>query len=106
MLLLGAHFYRADLTLVAVAAAALPLLLFVRAAWVARAFQVLLVLGALEWFRTMYVIAQMRIAFEQPWTRMAVILGAVALFTALSALLFETRGLRRRYGHGAPAPRP
>lgn len=101
MLLLAAHFYRADLPVVSFAAVALPLLLFVRAAWVARAFQVVLVLGALEWFRTMYVIAQMRIAFEQPWTRMALILGAVALFTAISALLFETRGIRRRYGHGA-----
>jgi hypothetical protein len=31
---------------------------------------------------------------------MALILGAVAVFTLLSALAFETRGLRRRYAIG------
>jgi hypothetical protein len=100
LLLLGAHYYRAGLVLVAAVCALLPLVLLVRRWWVPRVFQGLLVLGALEWGRTLYMLAQMRIAFDQPWERMALILGAVAVFTLLSALVFETRGLRRRYAIG------
>ena len=63
-----------------------------------RLFQVLLVLGALEWLRTLYLLAAMRIAWDQPWTRLAVILGTVALLTALSGLVFRSRKLKLRYG--------
>jgi len=82
LLLLGAHYYGAGLVPVAAVCALLPLVLVVRRWWVPRVFQGLLVLGALE------------------WGRMALILGAVAGFTLLSALMFETRGLRRRYAIG------
>ena len=75
----------------------LPLLLLLRRSWVPRLFQVLLGLGALEWLRTLYVFASMRVAFEQPWGRLALILGGVALLTALSALVFLNRRLRARY---------
>ena len=73
------------------------LLLFLRQSWVPRVFQVLLVLGALEWLHTLYAFARIRIALEQPWTRLAVILGAVALFTGLSALVFRSRALKFLY---------
>ena len=97
MLLLGAHFYRAGLTPVAAGCALLPLLLLLRKTWVPRLFQAVLVVGAAEWGRTLYLLAQMRIAFDQPWGRLALILGGVAAFTLLSALVFESAGLRRRY---------
>ena len=45
----------------------------------------LLLLGAFEWLRTLAGILEMRRVLGQPWQRMAVILGAVALVTALSA---------------------
>lgn len=96
-LLLGAHFYRAGWLPVAVLCAGLPLLLFMRATWVPRLFQALLVLGALEWLRALYGFAAMRIAFGEPWTRLALILGAVALFTGLSGLVFRNRKLQARY---------
>jgi len=96
-ILLGAHFYRADLPPVAALCAFTPLLLVIRQAWIPRLFQALLVLGALEWLRTLYMLAAMRIAFDQPWGRLALILGAVALFTALSGLVFNTRLLRLHY---------
>ena len=72
-------------------------LLGVKKPWVPRLFQVLLLLGSLEWIRAMYVFATMRIAWDQPWTRLAVILIGVALFTALSSLIFTNRKLRARY---------
>ena len=96
-LLLGAHFYRAGAGIVAGVCAAFPLLLFLRQWWVPRLFQILLVLGALEWLRTLYAFATIRIALEQPWTRLAFILGAVALFTAFSGLVFRSRALKSWY---------
>ena len=103
--LLAAHFYRAELTPLVAACAFLPLLLFLRKPWVPRLFQGLLVVGALEWLRTLYVLAAMRMGFDQPWGRLALILGVVALFTALSGLVFNGRSLRTRYRRtrvGAP----
>ena len=77
--------------------AGLPLLLLLRKVWVPRLFQVVLVLGALEWLRALYGFAAMRIAFGEPWARLAVILGTVALFTGLSGLVFRNRALRARF---------
>lgn len=105
-LLLAAHFYRAGLLPLTVLCVALPLLLFLRRAWVPRLFQVLLVLGALEWLRTLYVFVAMRIAFGEPWTRLALILGAVALFTALSGLVFRNRALQGYYDKESRPLRP
>ena len=96
-LLLAAHFYRGGLPLVSAVCLAVPLLLFLRKARVPRLFQLLLVLGALEWLRSIYVLVSMRITFEQPWTRLALILGTVALFTLLSGLVFRNAALQRFY---------
>jgi hypothetical protein len=95
--LLAAHFYRAELTLLVAACAFLPLLLFLRRPWVPQLFQGVLIIGALEWLRTLYMLAAMRIGLDQPWGRLALILGAVALFTALSGLVFNGHSLRARY---------
>ena len=96
-LLLGAHFYRAGLAIPAGFFAVLPLSLLFRESWVPRLMQILLVLGALEWLRTLVMFARVRIEFGEPWTRLAVILGTVALFTALSGLVFRSKALRSRY---------
>lgn len=85
LLLLAAHFYRAELYPVAVLAAAGVALLALRARWAAAALQVALALGVLEWLRTLASFAMQRAASGQPWLRLALILGAVALFTALAA---------------------
>lgn len=97
-LLLGAHFYRAGLVPLTVLCAAILFLLALRKTWVPRLFQVLLLLGALEWLRTLYFFAAMRIAWDQPWTRLAMILGTVALLTLLSGLVFKLRKLKAFYG--------
>lgn len=97
-LLLGAHFYRAGYPVLAGLSTGVLALLFYRSHWVPRLFQGLLILASLEWLRSLYYIAAMRIAWDQPWTRLAVILGAVALFTALSGLVFRSAGVRTCYG--------
>lgn len=98
ILLLGAHFYRAGWVVLTGLCVAALLLLFLRKPWIPRLFQAVLLLGAVEWFRTLYVFAAMRIAWDEPWTRLALILGGVALFTALSALVFQGRQLKAFYG--------
>lgn len=96
-LLLSAHFFRAGQTVLAVAPFIFMLLLFIRQSWVAWVTQLILVLGAVEWLRTLVTFAQIRIEFGMPWIRMAVILGVVALLTALSSLVFRNKALRKRY---------
>jgi hypothetical protein len=97
-LLLGAHFLRTGNGAFVVVCALVPFLLFLRRPWVPRALQVLLILGAAEWVHTLWGFAAIRRAEGRPWTRMALILGAVALVTLLSALVFRSKGLRQRYG--------
>jgi hypothetical protein len=97
-LLLAAHFYRAGYPVLTGACIAALFLLFFRKPWVPLLFQGLLILASLEWLRSLYYFAAMRIAWDQPWTRLALILGAVALFTALSGLVFKGARLRTFYG--------
>lgn len=98
LLVLAAHFMRYGNTPGVVISLALVGLLFLRKAWVARLVQAALVLGALEWVLTLYRLVQMRAAMGEPAARMALILGAVILVTAGSALLFQAPTLKKIYG--------
>ena len=95
---LGAHFLRYGSDIGVAASLILIGLLFVRKAWVARLVQIALVLGAIEWLRTLFLLAQMRAAMGQPATRMTIILGAVAVVTFCSAFLFQSTRLKKIYG--------
>lgn len=96
-LVLGAHFYRSDTVVLVVIVTLLPFLLFYRKAWVARLTQVVLVLGMIEWVRTLFILVDLRRALGQPWTRLAIIIGSVALFSGCAALLFQSERLQKRY---------
>ena len=96
-LLLGAHFLRAGHVFIVSVLLLIFLLLIIKKSWVPWVIQLILLLGAVEWLRTLVSIAQMRIDFGMPWARMAVILGAVALFTLVSGLVFRNKALRDRY---------
>jgi hypothetical protein len=103
-LVLAAHFYRArNLALVAVSLA-LPLLLLVGERWSARAVQAGLLLGALEWVRTLAFFAGQRMEMGRPWGRLAVILGVVAALTVLSALAVRVPPGRRGPSGAEPDP--
>jgi hypothetical protein len=97
LLLLGAHFLRAEnLSMVAAALFAVALL-FVRHRWAARALQFALGLGALEWLRTLTLLAAERRAAGVPYLRMTLILASVALATALSLLAFRSRAVKKHF---------
>ncbi len=101
LLLLGAHFLRDGVVVLVAACAGLCLLLLIARPWVARVVQAALVLGSLEWIRTLVVLALQRQHAGLPWLRMAVILGAVAALALLAAWLFQRPRLAARYGIGA-----
>lgn len=94
LLLVAAHFFRAGQTAIVAVLLCMPLLLLVRKTWVPWVFQVVLVLAAVEWLLTLIDIARLRMQTGDSWLRMAVILGVVALFTALSGLVFRSKALR------------
>lgn len=89
-LLIAAHFLRSGNILVTIGCLVVPLLLLIRKPAVRIGVQIMLVIAAVEWVRTAFMIAQERAASGGPVTRMFVILGSVALFTLLSALPLRT----------------
>ena len=106
-LLLGAHFRWHGMDLLSIPAVLFPALLFIKKSWAARTVQIILFLGGLEWVRTTIEIASRRMDAGEPWVRMAIILGAVAVFTAVSALPFSrNRSLRIQYGLEKNSPVP
>jgi hypothetical protein len=97
LLLMAAHFYRAGIMILVICIPASALLLLVRAQWAVRVVQGILVLGGIEWIRTLVTLVMQRQDMGMPWIRLAVILGVVALVTASSALVFRLKSLRERY---------
>jgi hypothetical protein len=97
LLVLGAHFVRYGNSIGIAAVLVLILMLFIRQWWVARLVQVALLLGALEWSYTIWELVQLRASHDIPYVRMVVILGTVATVTLGSALLFQTRTLKKTY---------
>ena len=95
--LLAAHFSRAGIFPLMIISLAIPLLLFITKRWATRSIQVLLVLGAAEWIRAMMGYIEIRKSIGEDWTRLAIILIAVALLTACAGLVFRGKKLRSTY---------
>jgi len=110
LLVLAAHFLRAGHPLVVLVLLLAPLLLLVGKSWALRAVQAVLVLGTLEWLRTLVVLASARSHNGEPFLRMSLILMAVAAVSLLSALGLSRLSLSHRdsvpdedpVGQGAP----
>ncbi len=95
--LLAAHFSRVDMKGIALFCLLFPLILLIKKAWTLRIFQVYLILGAMVWVQRTQALQSLRIAKGEPWLRLALILGTVALFTLLSALIMEKKRFKGRY---------
>jgi hypothetical protein len=106
LLLLAAHFFHARAGFVAAICILLITLLFVPRAWAGRLLQVVLALGAIEWILTAYTLAQVRLQHGDPYVRLVVILGGVALLTAVAATLFQHPSMRARFNFGGRRPGP
>ncbi len=103
-LVLAAHFLRAGNVVAVLALLAFVPLLALRRRWVAMVVRLPLWLGAGVGLYTLARFAAERVRLGEPWLRLAVILGGVAAFTALSALPLWSPRLRAWY-HDEP-PRP
>jgi hypothetical protein len=101
--LMAAHFFRGENHLAAWAFILVIILVLVRRPWAARAIQVCLLLGSLEWLRSTISLVHSRTEAGEPFLRLAIILGCVALFTALSSLVFRARILRDHFRFGSVA---
>lgn len=99
-LLLGAHFFRSESLLAALLSVLAIFLVLVRRPWAARTIQVFLVLGSVEWLRSTLSLVLSRSQMGEPFLRLAIILGGVTLFTALSALVFRADRLRDHFRFG------
>ena len=109
LLLLAAHFFHAGAGLVATVCIMLIALLFVPRRWAGRTVQLVLAAGAVEWMLTAYTLAQLRLRHDEPYVRLVVILGGVAVFSAIAAAVFQHPALRARFGLGprlVPASAP
>ena len=95
--LLAAHFSRADMLPAVVVSLIIPFLLLFKKPWIARSIQVLLLLGAAEWIRSMFGYIEVRKEIGEDWGRLAIILITVAVLTACSALVFRGKKLKKRY---------
>ena len=100
-LLMGAHVMRFQGLLAAVGFAGLPLLLLWRRRWVPMALQGMALAGAATWLWIAARFAQERLARGEPWTRMAIILGAVAAVNLLAAICLRTPRVSRWYAGAA-----
>ncbi|MEO8102581.1 MAG: hypothetical protein ABI790_08645 [Betaproteobacteria bacterium] len=102
-LLLAAHYYRAENYPGIILSLLMTGLIFVRRPWAARVLQMGLLLGAVEWLRSILFLVMARNEAGAPYLRLAIILGGVCLFTALAALVFQTSRIRTYFGFGAIA---
>ncbi|MCD8340098.1 MAG: hypothetical protein LUC43_07865 [Burkholderiales bacterium] len=64
--------------------------------------QLALVIYGLEWVWTTYVLYEQRIAMGRPYITAVCILLGVAIFTFLTALVFQTQKLKNYYGNWIP----
>ena len=83
-LLLAAHFLRSEILLFVIGSLLLVPLAFVPRPWARVTVRTALILGALEWLRTLLVLRAVRMAEGTPYLRMTIILLVVAVLTAFS----------------------
>lgn len=88
---LAAHFSRAGNDWLAVLALVAPHLLLLRKPWAGWTLRVALLLGGFEWIRTTVRLVGQRRAEGDDWTRLAIILVAVAILTFAAAWAVRIR---------------
>ena len=102
LLTLMAHFLREGNMFALGVTLGILIVAFVPRQWSARVVQVVLVLGALEWVRTIFEMMEKYREDGRDPGRMIKILGTVAAVTAASAVAFHTKPLKRFYNRSAP----
>ena len=97
LLLLAAHFLRYGELGLCVAIVSLIALAFYRLAWVRWIVIAVLAIGVVVWADTGMTLINMRIALGQPWSRLGLIIGSVAVLTAVAGSLLLTDNGRNHF---------
>lgn len=97
LLILGAHFLRDGNTLAMLLSTATPFLLLIKKRWALTSVQIILVISAIIWIDTTYILIEQRMANGAPWIRMAAILVSVACLTLYSAIMLNSSEIKERY---------
>jgi NAD-dependent dihydropyrimidine dehydrogenase PreA subunit len=92
--LLAAHFSRVQNDWFTAACLVFPFILLSKKEWVMRIFQLFLLFGGVIWIERTISLVRMRMRIGESWIRLAIILGVVALFTILSAAVFNNKKIR------------
>ncbi|MDO6687301.1 MULTISPECIES: hypothetical protein [unclassified Agarivorans] len=98
-LLSAAHFYYAQQQIYVILCVMGFFSVLIRHPICLRLNQCAMLLLTAEWINTLAEIYVIRSAYDQPWLRMAAILGAVALLHFASAMLFQHYRIRRYFGY-------
>lgn len=106
LVVLAAHFLRAGSLVLVLLTLVVAGLLFVRRPWAGTITKWMLVIGAIEWLRTLVLLTNQRRFDGLSYTRMALILASVGLFTLASAALVRTRRARVHFREEPAAPGP
>jgi len=96
-LIMAAHLGRANMLILQVVSLLIPFILIWKNKLSARAIQLLLIIYGLEWIRTINYYVQIRIANDEDWFRLAIILSVVALLNFATVLVFRTISMKERY---------
>ena len=96
-LLLAAHFLREGSLMLVAVSVLVPLLFVVRRPWSLVALQVAAYVASAIWIITAVALVQERLAMGRPWKLAVLILGAVAVLTAIAGALLNSRVIKERY---------
>jgi len=93
----GAHLIWIRMAVLVLVIPFLLCVLFIPRGWVARFFQLLLALIAIEWVHAAVELAIERREAGEPWLRAVIILAGMAAFNLFAAWQFESEPLRDVY---------
>ncbi len=97
LLVTGVHFLRSGNIFLMILSFIFTLCLFIREPLLARVIQFALFLATIEWLYSAFIFASARADADQPWARLVVIMGTVALISFSSIFVFYTKSLREMY---------
>ena len=98
ILLLSAHFSRANNNVLAIITLLVPFLLFVKKSWVIQVLQGIGYLASVAWLFSAYQYIQQRIANGDDWVRLAIIIFTVAVYSAWSSYFLGSQPVKETYG--------
>jgi len=96
-LLLAAHFMREGNYIFMMLCLAVPLFFLFKKRWVLIFLQLAAYVGGLTWIMITVDFVRERMYLGEPWRRLVMILGPVAVVTIVSGLLLNSRVMKERY---------